>query len=99
MTDEDPKPWQPLRDAAKRLRDGQELDAETVQAVADWLDSEAIIMGEMEPFAVYINAVVKQATGIETYISFGRKPDGGIAMHGDTSPAALTVAELINMKT
>lgn len=85
-----------LRAAASVLRlGGTSVPPNLAHAVADWLVSEAVVLGEMEPFAEYINAVVSTVGGPETLIKFGRNEDGSPAMKADTSPAALAVAHLI----
>jgi hypothetical protein len=84
-----------LRQAAQHLRDGAPLPAGLAEALADWLDSEAVVLGEMEPFVELLNATVRHASGVETFLRFGRKADGTPAMHGDTSPAAFAVARLV----
>jgi hypothetical protein len=61
-------------------------------AVADWLDGEAVVLGETEPFVEMVNAVVTHGSGVETLLQLGRNADGSIAMHADTSQAALAVA-------
>lgn len=61
-------------------------------AVADWLSSEAATRGEMEPFAEVINATITQASGVESFIRFGRHEDGSLAFVTDTFDAALAVA-------
>jgi len=61
-------------------------------AVADWLDAEAVVLGERQPFLDLINAAVEHNSGIKTTLSFGKQEDGSPAMQFDTSPAALAAA-------
>lgn len=89
------KPYLPLREAAKLLRAGRTLSPEALLAVAALLDSEAVVMGELEPFLEYVNAVVTSGGGPETVFRFGRNADGSPAMIGDTSAAALALASVV----
>lgn len=89
---------EPLRDAAALLRSGEINmldDEETLLAVADLLDAEAVVRSEMRPFAELLNAMIEQASGVESYIRFGSNEDGSMAMWADTSPACLRLADLI----
>jgi hypothetical protein len=64
--------------------------------VADWIDGEAAVMGEMEPFADLINAQVSKKTGETTaLLRLGYKPDGNLELRGDTSGNALRVLDLL----
>ena len=95
--DDQPDPWFVLRRAAREIRGGKYVDAPALlEAVAAWLDAEAGVLGEMEPFAEVINATITSKTGLESFIVFGRDEDTGQPrMILDTSPAALAVAEVI----
>jgi len=88
----------PLRAVAALLRSGEINmldDEETLLAVADLLDAEAVVRSAMRPFAELINARIKQVSGVESYLRFGTNEDGSMAMHADTSPACLRLANLI----
>lgn len=87
-----------LRTAAKSLRDWSTTPIEnedTILAIADWLDAEAVVLGELGPFAEVINATVTHATGTETFLRFGKDEHGNPKMWGDTSQAAVKVAALL----
>lgn len=87
-----------LRAAAALLRSGEINmldDEETLLAVADLLDAEGVVRSEMRPFAELLNLVIKQSSGVESYIRFGTNEDGSIAMHADTSSACLRLANLV----
>jgi hypothetical protein len=81
-----------LRLAARRVRGGAEIGPEAREALATWLDAEAAVRAEMEPFAEVINAAVRHKTGVESYIRFGRGEDGQPVMHLDTIEGALALA-------
>lgn len=62
-------------------------------AVADWLRGEAILQDEMEPFVEAINATFEQASGVKSYLRFGRQADGEPTLLLDTNTAATAVAQ------
>ena len=61
-------------------------------AVADWLRAESLCQQQMGPFAEIINAAVEQASGVKSYLRFGRTPDGNVKFVADTNEGATAVA-------
>ena len=88
-----------LRSAAKHLRatdSGSLMRRDLEEALADLLDIEAAMRGEMEPFADFINAAIETQSGVKGYIRFGRKDDGEISMIADAIEPVLAVARIVN---
>lgn len=67
----------------------------TALGVADWLDGEAAMLSQLDPFVSLIDAVISSQGKATARLSHGRTPDNAIEMHGDTTPAAVTLAHLI----
>lgn len=89
------EPYEPLRQAAAVLRGGAALSSELREAIAVWLEAEAVIVGERQPFVDLINAQVEHKTGVKTWLSFGRTEAGEPHMEFDSSEAAFAVAHLL----
>lgn len=76
-----------------RAADAMREDAdERWHAVANWLRAEAVCQREMEPFTELLNATFEQASGVKSYLRFGRTSDGDITFHADTNEGATAVA-------
>ena len=70
-------------------------DPVTALCVADWLDAEATLLDLMEPLVDLWNAVLKQDDRPVGEFKLGRQENGEIAMHIESTPAALTLAPRI----
>ena len=70
-------------------------DPVTALCVADWLDAEATLLDLMEPLVDLWNAVLKQDDRPVGEFKLGRQENGEIAMHIESTPAALTLAHRI----
>lgn len=70
-------------------------DPVTALCVADWLDAEATLLDLMEPLVDLWNAVLKQDGSPVGEFKLGRQEDGEIAMHVESTPAALALAHRI----
>lgn len=75
--------------AARAMR---EDDDPRWHAVADVLQGEALVLDGLEHFAELLNAAYKQASGAESLIRFGRKPNGDLVLHADNSEAITRAA-------
>jgi hypothetical protein len=84
-----------LREAAERVRDAGWLGAELTAALADWLDLEAIMLGEIEHLVDVVNAAIHASGGGEAELRIGRTEDGRIKMEADSTRAALRLAAVI----
>jgi hypothetical protein len=87
-----------LRAGAKALRanpngiPGRDL----ALMVADWIDAEAATLGEMEPFAELVNAIISnERHDVPAYIQFGRTESGEIKLNSDTSTHAERIIEAL----
>ena len=83
-----------FRTAARALRNTAP-DSPFAEAVANWLDTEAILTGELEPFVNLISATIKTKTGEAGYLQLGRREDGSIDMRAMSTPAAVRLAKVI----
>lgn len=64
-------------------------------ALADWLESEALFLQAIPPMVDLFNFSAKLRTGTDATLRLGYREDGEIAMVGESTEAALTVANVI----
>jgi len=83
-----------FRTAARALRNTAPASPFT-ESVANWLDAEAILTGELEPFVNIINATIATKSGEAGYLQLGRREDGSIDMRAMSTPAAVKVARVV----
>jgi hypothetical protein len=90
-----------MRAAADLMRHGH-FGTMTMQdladAVADWIDGECAILGEMEPYADILNAAISKSGGPQALLVFARHENGDLRLSGDTSDHARRIVNLLGEK-